>query len=90
MKPHSSRRLPPGCLWPARRFKFRRRTVLCLIEARAVAAKQMFGLRLASARMTEMGIAEACCVFEPVAECAISPNMNDPDRADRKEEHIGE
>jgi hypothetical protein len=52
--------------------------------------KQMFGLRLASARMTEMGIAEACCVFEPVAECAISSNMNDPDRADRKEEHIGE
>jgi hypothetical protein len=39
--------------------------------------KQTFGLRLASARMTdyEMGIAEACCVFEPVAECAISPNM---------------
>ena len=40
--------------------------------------------------MTEMRIAEACCVFEPEAESAISPNMNDPDRADRKEEHIGE
>ena len=36
--------------------------------------------------MTEMRIAEACCVFEPEAESAISPNMNDPDRADRKEE----
>jgi len=56
----------------------------------AMCLYQTFGLRLASARMTEMRIAEACCVFEPVAQCAISPNMNDPDRANRKEEHIGE
>jgi hypothetical protein len=40
--------------------------------------------------MTEMRIPEACCVFEPGADCAINPNMNDPDRAHRKEEHIGE
>ena len=55
-----------------------------------ICQKQTFGLRLASIRMTEMRIAEACCVFEPEAESAVSPNMNDPDRADRKEEHIGE
>ena len=43
----------------------------------------------ASARNTEMRIAETFCVFEPVPECAVSPDMDEPDRADRKEQHIG-
>jgi hypothetical protein len=28
-----------------------------------------------------MRIAETCCVFEPVTECAVSPDMDEPNRA---------
>jgi hypothetical protein len=83
--------LPGSGLFPASSMTWRPDWLMLSYRQRGfVLRKQHLATRhRASARNTEMRIAETFCVFERVPECAVSPDMDEPDRANRKEQHIG-